>query len=228
MLLIETIGGEHGKIPVLGIVKVFVKEQMQELSKVLWGETGFPYIYFFDTETISLSWTEFKDQVSYKSNYRVPGFVSRVKPEKLQIKFNGVQDYVGFLRMQAAHQSSLSSEEIFPDEAISAQTYYEGATRQVSVNVYERNPKARRNCIAHHGLNCSVCGFNFKQFYGELGEGYIHVHHLKPLSEIGEEYELDPIEDLRPVCPNCHAMLHRSKSVSTIGSLQQLIKRSSS
>jgi 5-methylcytosine-specific restriction protein A len=35
------------------------------------------------------------------------------------------------------------------------------------------------------------------------------VHHLKSLAEIGAEYELDPVRDLRPVCPNCHAMIHR-------------------
>ncbi len=50
MLLVKTIGGEHGEIPALGIVKIFVKEQMRELSKVLWGELGYPYIFFFDTE----------------------------------------------------------------------------------------------------------------------------------------------------------------------------------
>jgi predicted HNH restriction endonuclease len=121
--------------------------------------------------------------------------------------------------------SSSTQLAIFPDEVANPETYYEGATRQVNVNVYERNSKARKDCIAHYGPNCSVCGFNFKQFYGEFGEDYIHVHHLQPLSEIGEEYELDPIQDLRPVCPNCHAMLHRSKSVSTIESLQQLVKR---
>ena len=44
--------------------------------------------------------------------------------------------------------------------------------------------------------------------YGEVAEGLIHVHHLRSLSEVGEEYIVDPIADLRPVCPNCHAVLH--------------------
>lgn len=121
------------------------------------------------------------------------------------------------------HPHSISDEEVFPDEIFSSQIYYEGATKQIRVNVYERNAQARKKCIAHHGVSCSVCKFNFKEFYGEIGEDYIHVHHLKPLSEIGEEYELDPIQDLRPLCPNCHAMLHRSKNVHTIEALQQLL-----
>jgi predicted HNH restriction endonuclease len=54
-----------------------------------------------------------------------------------------------------------------------------------------------------------MCGFKVAQTYGEVGEGFIHVHHLKPLSEIGSKYKVDPIQDLRPVCPNCHAMIHR-------------------
>ena len=53
-----------------------------------------------------------------------------------------------------------------------------------------------------------VCGFSFGATYGEVAEGYIHVHHLVPLSEIGEGYEVDPVKDLRPVCPSCHAVIH--------------------
>jgi len=121
------------------------------------------------------------------------------------------------------HQHFLAHEEIFPDEVLSGQTYYEGATKQIRVNVYERNVQARKDCIARYGLSCVVCNFNFKESYKEIGDGYIHIHHLKPLSEIGEEYELDPVQDLRPVCPNCHAMLHRSKTVYTIEALQQLL-----
>lgn len=54
----------------------------------------------------------------------------------------------------------------------------------------------------------SVCGFDFGKFYGDEFEGKIHVHHIKSLSEINEEYEVDPINDLKPVCPNCHLALH--------------------
>src|SRR5215470_13678233 len=58
-----------------------------------------------------------------------------------------------------------------------------------TVKCYERDPSARANCIAHWGLACSVCGFTFASAYGQaLGGDYIHVHHLKPLAEIGIEY----------------------------------------
>lgn len=96
-----------------------------------------------------------------------------------------------------------------PEELPEAETYIEGAKQQIVVNAYERNPAARRRCLEHYGTKCCVCDFDFEVVYGELGKGFIHVHHLRPLAEIGEEYELDPVADLRPVCANCHAMIHR-------------------
>lgn len=85
----------------------------------------------------------------------------------------------------------------------------EGAKTTVTVNKYERNPEARQKCIEANGYSCAVCGMNFEDVYGPIGRGFIHVHHIIPISEIGEEYVVDPIHDLVPVCPNCHAMLHK-------------------
>jgi predicted HNH restriction endonuclease len=99
--------------------------------------------------------------------------------------------------------------EVLPEEVTTPDDMYEGVTKKIAVNVYERNPVARRICIDHYGYSCTICGFNFEEAYGELGKEYIHVHHMKPLSEIGEEYKIDPIGDLRPICPNCHAMIHK-------------------
>jgi hypothetical protein len=97
-----------------------------------------------------------------------------------------------------------------PSEEVTTQEeqLIEGAVCRVVVNAYERNPVARAHCIAHYGTACVVCGFNFGAVYGPLAQGFIQVHHLKPLSEIGEKYEVDPVADLRPVCPNCHAVIH--------------------
>ncbi|HZI88576.1 MAG TPA: hypothetical protein VFD48_17210 [Pyrinomonadaceae bacterium] len=88
-----------------------------------------------------------------------------------------------------------------PDEIEDGQDLYEGASRQVWVNAYERNPKARKKCIDHYGHTCSVCGFDFEKEYGWIGREYIHVHHLRALSDIDARYKVDPIKDLRPICP---------------------------
>ncbi len=112
---------------------------------------------------------------------------------------------------------------VLAEEVTTPAQFFEGATRQVTVNIYERCPHARQRCIEHYGCRCSVCGFDFEAAFGELGRGFIHVHHLKPLAEIRAEYEIDPIMDLRPICPNCHAMIHRSAEALTIEDLKRRI-----
>jgi len=125
----------------------------------------------------------------------------------------------------AAHLSQLGYEPIsLPDEVLAPEAYFEGATRQVSVSIYERNPRARERCIKHYGVRCSVCDFDFEAFYGEHGRGFIQVHHLIPLADIGREYCLDPIAHLRPICPNCHAMIHRGSKLLTIEALRKQLE----
>lgn len=94
-------------------------------------------------------------------------------------------------------------------EEIRGVTYIEGSVKEVLVNRYERDSKARETCIRYHGTTCSACNVDLTSVYGPVAFGFIHVHHLLPLSDVGASYSLDPIEDLRPVCPNCHAIIHR-------------------
>lgn len=101
----------------------------------------------------------------------------------------------------------------------------EGAKKQVVVNAYERNSKARQKCIECHGTKCFICNFDFEKIYGEIGKDFIHVHHIKPLSEIKENYIIEPTKDLIPVCPNCHAMLHRKNPAIKIDDLKKLINK---
>lgn len=109
--------------------------------------------------------------------------------------------------------------------AAQAQTYAEGAVRRVYVNAYERNQAARAACLDHYGHTCQVCKTDLTQVYGEVarGYGYLQVHHLRPLADLQREYEVEPVKDLLPVCPNCHAMLHRRSPPYTPEELQQLM-----
>lgn len=88
----------------------------------------------------------------------------------------------------------------------------EGRKHEVSVTRYERDRGNRKDCIAHYGYVCQVCGMNFEQIYGELGKDFIEVHHLHPVSQ--GECQVNPIEDLIPLCSNCHSMIHRQEDVS--------------
>lgn len=110
-----------------------------------------------------------------------------------------------------------------PDE-VPEGIYREGSVRQVTVNEFERSSTARRDCIEHYGARCQVCDLTFEDRYGEIGIGFIHVHHLVPVGTLQSEYEIDPIKDLRPVCPNCHAMIHKTDPPLRIDELRILIR----
>lgn len=112
-----------------------------------------------------------------------------------------------------------------PEEITDPSFYVEGASRTVSVNAYERNPEARRRCIKHHGVNCCICGLNFGAIYGPEAEGYIHVHHILPLSKVGGQYVVDPVNDLEPVCPNCHAVLHLGGRCRSSEEVRQMLEK---
>ena len=114
---------------------------------------------------------------------------------------------------------------VLADEIPAAERFWEGALRRITVNAYERDMTARRACIAHFGATCRVCDFNFSTTYGELGDDFIHVHHTRPLSEIRSGYAVDPQQDLVPVCPNCHAMLHRTSPPLTVNELKRRIQK---
>jgi 5-methylcytosine-specific restriction protein A len=103
--------------------------------------------------------------------------------------------------------------------------YSEGDVARVEVNRYERDLRVRQACIDHWGCRCAVCDMSFEDTYGDIGQAFIHVHHLKPLASQGRPIDVDPVKDLRPVCPNCHAMLHRGNPPITIRSLSQRVRK---
>ena len=89
---------------------------------------------------------------------------------------------------------------------------------------YERSSKNREAAIRIHGTKCMICGFDFGQKYGELGKGYIEVHHIKPLATLEQEVVINPETDLICVCANCHRMLHRFKNyIVTVEELKYIV-----
>lgn len=109
------------------------------------------------------------------------------------------------------------------DVDVPAIEYKEGHRVQVLMNRYERDREARHECIRYYGVACQVCAIDFGKRYGDYGRGFIHVHHIKPISEIGENYVVDPVRDLVPLCPNCHAMIHHTNPPLSLDALRELI-----
>lgn len=102
----------------------------------------------------------------------------------------------------------------------------EGKKVQFFTTKYERNKSNRDLALKIHGFNCSVCDINFEETYGEIGKGFIHIHHIKPLFSLTEEVKIDPVNDLVPVCPNCHAIIHRMKNkVLSIDEMRSIYKK---
>ncbi len=124
----------------------------------------------------------------------------------------------------------LSVEEIEPPDDLSDIVTHglgevEGRRMRVEINRYERSRKNRSACIAIYGEKCQVCFLDFGKMYGNLGRGYIEVHHRLPVSLMEQEYALSPKTDLIPVCSNCHRMMHRTWPPVEPETLKQIVEK---
>src|SRR5690606_35852881 len=189
--------------------KVYRKEIGVTEGSHLIAETGlnrssaFDYIYAYEklrngklyTRTINASATDYYLENILKENGSI-GLQTALSSLFNHIEYyeqtsgsavlKGREIYNKYLKMIDTSYGTT----IFPDEVEVNMTYTEGKTRQVTVNIYERNPIARQECISFYGLDCQVCKFNFEDLFGELGRNFIHVHHLVEISTIGKEYSL--------------------------------------
>ena len=137
-----------------------------------------------------------------------------------------LKDAIGPELLGQPPPSSLSGDEAGV-QVLKGQAMPEGAITHAEVLRYERSRSARAACLQHFGNRCQVCALDFEERYGELGRGFMHVHHIVPLHKVADvpNYRVDPIEDLRPVCPNCHAMLHRPNNRTlTVEELRALLR----
>lgn len=171
----------------------------------------------------------------YKNNRRQPGYSQAIEHLKLldqgyslyifhqenigddedEPKIGRISDNILKAHIKHDGEAWYAYRNVFdylPDEIGEEEEHVEGTRNLVSVNSYERNKDAREKCIKIHGYKCKACGFDFEKKYGDHGKGFIHVHHIIPLNMIGKRYKVNPEHDLIPLCPNCHAMVHRFKN----------------
>lgn len=125
---------------------------------------------------------------------------------------------IGDDRLEMIVESDLAS---FQEE----EEYFEGRKSLRYSNYYERNSKLRAKVIALYGTKCQVCGFDFEEFYGERGKDFIEVHHLRPISELKGETQINPETDMVIVCSNCHRMIHRKRDqILSVEELSEIIR----
>ena len=126
------------------------------------------------------------------------------------------------LEQSSATEASTSPADTAVDTAGTA-VFEEGELFERWVKERERDPAAIERCKEIHGVVCKACGFNFEFVYGPRGRGFIHVHHLNPLALSDGKRAVDPERDLIPLCPNCHAMVHKG-DLLTLEELKQRVR----
>ena len=102
--------------------------------------------------------------------------------------------------------------------------HLEGFKRSITITTHERNPNNRKAAILEHGVKCFGCNREMKEIYGDIAEGYIHIHHCQPLSSFDPSEKPD-IKNLVPLCPNCHAVVHLEEPPISVDRLKELISK---
>lgn len=102
----------------------------------------------------------------------------------------------------------------------------EGRAYETRSKRYERSPANRAACVSLKGSRCLACGLDLGEVYGPLGDGYIEVHHAIPVAQMPDDYVVDISADLFPLCPNCHAMVHREDPPIPVHTLAERLRRS--
>ena len=166
------------------------------------------------------SWPNEWSQISIKTDVRPIRFDKHEKPDYLKT----IEEWLPLMMGLSLSLLTVVDES---NSDVSNQKVAEGRKYEISANRYERSPINRTLCIAEYGYVCQVCGFDFEKTYGSIGKRYIHVHHIIPVSQMGPGYMVDPVKDLIPVCPNCHAMLHRTDPPMEPKTLKDLILKNS-
>jgi 5-methylcytosine-specific restriction protein A len=106
VLLVESIR-LAGSVPALCPVGVFCPRPLSKLSTALWGEAHFPYVFFFHTQALNLSWDELKEHLGYAPRFDPRGQFYSVKVGK-PAEFPSHATFVDWLlKNRAAAQQGL-------------------------------------------------------------------------------------------------------------------------
>lgn len=109
--------------------------------------------------------------------------------------------------------------------ASNSEEILEGEKSTVLQNKYERSRFNRAMCLRAHGFTCMACGDTLSKKYGVVAQELVHVHHITPVATLGGATIVDPINDLVPLCPNCHNVIHRKNPPFSMEELKGIISQ---
>ena len=227
------------------VARLLAKHDNPECAEAIWGtndeEQTWRYMYFL-TEPIEVYQPLHEFEGYLNSAYRGFTRIADARLSEIEEDYGSIEELIreileyegeglpGGLQLGTSPSEKIAEESLQVDDiahgTVDEETVPDSEGRKrIGLHVsYERSPKNRERAMEIHGTVCKVCGFDFDKIYGEdYAEGYIQIHHLKPLSEY--EGEVDPETDLVPLCANCHAMAHRRKIVTAIKELKALIEK---
>lgn len=150
-------------------------------------------------------------------------WASKVEAFDITAKFN--KDQNNNKRFEILIHNTLLSKTELEQTNISEsnQNYFdEGFKKTIVKEITTRSKKVVLEAKSKHGTICAVCEFDFGKKYGPHGLGFIEMHHLNPIKN-GERKTT--VNDLRPVCANCHRMLHKGDRLLSLEELTQIIKK---
>jgi 5-methylcytosine-specific restriction protein A len=175
----------------------------------------------FDVDDDSL-WNADWENVTFRFR------VSRFDLDEEEYVGDKLEDYISSwsARMAASVLILMPIDNESADQLI--ESFPEGSSRTIQVNRYERDSRNRAASLAIHGCKCLACDLQMSDIYGDIAEGYIEVHHTVPLSSLGKNYQVDPRNDLIPLCPNCHSIAHRRKPPLSLDEIRLLLSAAAS
>lgn len=135
------------------------------------------------------------------------GYISSVAIDAY-IRFYAKKNGIDLTAINLPEEESTLSKQDSDEEE---QKRLEGRLTEAKILRRQRNRAARQKCLEDSGYTCYVCGFNFEKAYGEIGKGFLEVHHTKPLATYDDEHVI-PQSELCALCSNCHSMVHRKKN----------------
>jgi hypothetical protein len=177
-------------------------------------EAGDPYINSDELKKLGeMNWSP------QRGGVEIPNEIS-VELEKLWSNIVGDSYSATIINIGVQDLAESANELVLPGNSIELGGL-EGGRRSVTVTRVERNPANRQACLNHWGYKCRVCEFDFGETFGSVAEDFIHVHHHNLVAASGEIIP-DPINDMSPLCPNCHAVAHLKRPPFTIEELKAM------